>query len=139
LRGPHRAHPRRAPGGLGHDPEQPRQCPARARQPPDGAAGADLLAEAVTAYRDALTVRTRDEQPVHWARAQENLAVSKLARAEHEATPDPAAHLRTALTHVEAALSVFDPEHMSARYQQATKLRDRIKARLSGDDQTRKG
>lgn len=105
----------------------------------DGAAGADLLAEAATAYRDALTVRTRDEQPVHWARTQENLAVSKLARAEHEATPDPAAHLRTALTHVEAALSVFDPEHMSARYQQATKLRDRIKARLSGDDQTRKG
>lgn len=39
----------------------------------DGAKGADLLAGAVTAYRAALEVYTRDDHPVNWATTQNNL------------------------------------------------------------------
>ncbi|MEM7520054.1 MAG: helix-turn-helix transcriptional regulator [Pseudomonadota bacterium] len=39
----------------------------------EGAAGTDLLAQAVTAYRDALTVYTRADHPVDWAMTQNNL------------------------------------------------------------------
>ena len=41
-----------------------------------GAEGADLLAQAVTAYRNALEVRTRADHPVDWATTQNNLAVA---------------------------------------------------------------
>lgn len=91
-----------------------------------GEAGTQLLAEAVTACRDALTVTTRADHPVGWAGTQYNLAECELARA------DPASHLRAAMDHVEAALTVYGPEHMPYRFDEAIKLRDRIKARLSG-------
>jgi tetratricopeptide (TPR) repeat protein len=39
-----------------------------------GEAGAPLLAEAVTAYHQALEVRTRDTLPPQWAQTQSNLA-----------------------------------------------------------------
>ena len=38
------------------------------------AEGADLLAQAITAYRNALEVRTRADHPVDWAMTQNNLA-----------------------------------------------------------------
>ena len=98
----------------------------------EGAAGTELLAEAITAYRDALTVRTRQDHPVDWAMTQENLALCEVARADHDATADPIPHLRAALEHVTAALTVFDPEHMPYNQTKATKLRDRINARLAG-------
>lgn len=97
-----------------------------------GAAGTELLAEAITAYRDALTVRTRQDHPVDWAMTQENLALCEVARADHDAKADPIPHLRAALEHVTAALTVFDPEHMPYNQTKATKLRDRINARLAG-------
>ncbi|MFN3148040.1 MAG: hypothetical protein ACE368_23785 [Paracoccaceae bacterium] len=96
----------------------------------EGAAGADLLAQAVAAYRAALEVRTRQDHPVQWAMTQENLALAELARAEHGATAHPRPHLEAALGHVSAALEVYDPEHMSARYVAATRLRDDLLARL---------
>ncbi len=98
-----------------------------------GDTGTTLLADAVTAYRDALTVTTRTDHPVHWALTQFNLALCELARATHDATADPASHLRAAMEHVEAALAVFDPEHMPYDFNKATNLRDKIKARLSGE------
>ena len=97
----------------------------------EGAAGTDLLAEAVTACRGALTVRTRQDHPVDWAITQGNLAICELARADRNATADPLPHLRAALEHVEAALTVYDPEHMSYDHTKATTLRDQIKARLA--------
>ncbi len=39
-----------------------------------GAQGTDLLAKAVQAYREALTVRTKADHPVDWAMTQNNLA-----------------------------------------------------------------
>ena len=96
-----------------------------------GEAGTTLLAEAVAAYREALTIRTRADHPVDWAETQENLALAELAIADHEATKDPRPHLEAALTYVEAALTVFDPDHMSYNFEKATRLREHLKARLA--------
>lgn len=61
---------------------------------------------------------------------QENLALAQEALADHDTCADPAPHLRTALDHVEAALKVFDAEHMPYNHRKATALRDRLRARL---------
>ncbi|MEO0485540.1 MAG: helix-turn-helix transcriptional regulator [Pseudomonadota bacterium] len=96
----------------------------------EGAAGASLLAHAVAAYDAALEVRTRDAMLVPWAETQENLAIAKLDWANHDTTTDPSPLLIEALNHVEAALTIFDPEHMSYNHAKATRLRDLILAAL---------
>jgi len=96
-----------------------------------GEPGAGLLGQAVDAYRAALIVRTQDAHPVDWAMAQENLALAEEARADHDSTADPRPHLTAALAHVEAALTVYDPEHMSYDHDTATRLRDRLRDRLT--------
>jgi transcriptional regulator with XRE-family HTH domain len=63
-------HARGKPDAMGHDPEQPRQ------RPPDlgtRAGDTDALQDAVTAFRAALEVRTREASPMHWAGTQNNL------------------------------------------------------------------
>ena len=100
----------------------------------DGAAGTQLLADAVTAYRDALNIRTRDDHPVQWATTQNNLGDAEMAIAAHDTTKDPRPHLEAALSHVDAALTVFDPEHMSYHFETTTRLRDDIKAKLAALD-----
>ena len=40
-----------------------------------GQSGAELLSQAVVAYREALTVRTRDSLPQYWANSQYNLGL----------------------------------------------------------------
>lgn len=95
-----------------------------------GQAVADLFAEAITAYRAALEVRTRKDMPAYWATTQENLALVEEAIAEHDSTDDPRPHLEAALAHVEAALTVYDPELMSYYFEKATRLRDDIQAKL---------
>jgi hypothetical protein len=96
----------------------------------EGAAGADLLAQAVTAYGAALEVYTRQDHPVDWAMTQVNLAIAEEARTEHGATADPRPHLEAALGHVTSALEVYDPEHMPYDHGTATRLRDDLLARL---------
>ncbi len=96
-----------------------------------GAEGNALLAEAVDSYRSALRVTTEADHPVDWAMTQENLAAAELARAGHDTTPDPRPHLDAALTHVDNALRIYDPIHMSYRHTQASALRDDILARLA--------
>ena len=97
----------------------------------EGAKGADLLADAITAYRAALEVRARADHPVQWGMAQGNIASAELARADHDTCADPGPHLRAALQAVEGALEVFDPDHMSYDHGVATRLRDKIQARLA--------
>ncbi|MDH5530535.1 MAG: hypothetical protein OEY05_10895, partial [Paracoccaceae bacterium] len=92
----------------------------------EGAAGTALLAEAVSAYRDALTIRTRADHPVQWAITQENMAVLELTRAAHDSCPDPRPHHEAALAHVDAALEVYDPDHMAYDHGTATRLRNQI-------------
>jgi hypothetical protein len=62
---------------------------------------------------------------------RENLALAEQSIADHDTTADPRPHLEAALAHVEAALTVYDPEHMSHDHGTATRLRDRLAARLA--------
>ena len=72
--GPHRPHPRRPAPGLGHDPEQPGHSRSAALgERLGGPEGLRRLSEAVEAYRQALTVYTRDDLPQDWATTQNNL------------------------------------------------------------------
>jgi tetratricopeptide (TPR) repeat protein len=96
-----------------------------------GEAGTALLAQAVAAYRQALEVRTRADHPVDWAMTQENMAICELSWAEHPACDDPLPHLRAALDHVDAALTVYDPVHMPYDHGTATALRAEILAALN--------
>ncbi|MEM1101954.1 MAG: hypothetical protein AAGH73_10565, partial [Pseudomonadota bacterium] len=88
------------------------------------------LAQAVAACDDALEVRTRQDHPVQWAMTQENLAIAKGALAEHDSAHDPRPLLTEALAHAEAALTVYDPEHMSYDHGRATRVRDHLRAKL---------
>ncbi|MCA3441720.1 MAG: helix-turn-helix transcriptional regulator [Rhodobacter sp.] len=97
----------------------------------EGAAGAALLGQSVEAYRAALEVRTRADHPVDWALTQENMAWLEQARAAHDTCTDPAPHLRAALDHVTAALTVYDPDHMPYDHARATRLRDGLLAQLA--------
>ncbi|MCA3551112.1 MAG: hypothetical protein IOC76_00365, partial [Rhodobacter sp.] len=96
-----------------------------------GAAGAALLGQAGEAYRAALEVRTRADHPVDWALTQENMALLEQARAAHDTCTDPAPHLRAALDHVTAALTVFDPDHLPHNHAKAARLRDDLRAQLA--------
>ena len=59
-----------------------------------------------------------------------NLGNAARAIAAHDTTTDPRPHLLAALAHVEAALTVYDPEHMPYHHGTATLLRDAIRAAL---------
>ena len=59
-----------------------------------------------------------------------NLGNAERAIAAHATTTDPRPHLLAALAHVEAALTVYDPEHMPYRHDKASHLRDTIRAAL---------
>ena len=89
-----------------------------------------LLAQSAAAYDAALVVRTRTDYPVDWAMTQENLALLKIALAAHDDTNDHQSSLDAALIHVDAALTVFDPEHLSYNYVKAKRLRNFIRAKL---------
>ncbi|MEO0378655.1 MAG: helix-turn-helix transcriptional regulator [Pseudomonadota bacterium] len=90
----------------------------------------DLFAQAVAAHHNALEVRTHADHPVQWAETQENIAINQKEIANHDICTDPKSALTDALAAVDAALTVYDPEHMSYRHNAAATLRDRILAQL---------
>lgn len=95
-----------------------------------GSGGAAYLDKAMRAAHGALEVFSVEHHPVIWADTQISMAFAFLHRADHDTCTDPAPHLRTALDHVEAALEVFDPEHMPFNHQRATALRNHLRQRL---------
>ena len=97
-----------------------------------GAEAAGLLAQAVAVYYAALEVRTRDAHPVQWGETQINMANAEKDWVATGVCLDPAAHWRAALGSVEAALTVFDPEHMAYNHGKAAALREEILAGLAG-------
>lgn len=101
-----------------------------------GEEGRTLLAQAAAAFGETLAVRTRADHPVQWAETQENLAILEQSRSRHDGCTDPHPHLLAAVGHVEAALQVFDPEHMAFSHHKATELRARLLTQLRalGDD-----
>jgi hypothetical protein len=62
---------------------------------------------------------------------QENMALLELACAAHDTCINPAPHLRAALDHVTAALTVYDPDHMPYDHSTATRLRDDLLAQFA--------
>ena len=92
------------------------------KRTPD-AYGLHLLEQARDAFLDATTILSRADHPAAWAMTQENLARVELDTARHPACADPVPHLRAALAHVDLALEVFDPVHMSHNHATATALR----------------
>jgi len=97
----------------------------------EGEAGAALLGQAVDAGSEALKVFTRADHPVDWAMTQENMALLEQARAAHDKCTNPVPHLRAAIDHVTAALTVYDPDHMPHHHAKATGLRDDLLAQLA--------
>ena len=70
-------HPRGPAPAVGHNSEQPGHRP----RPPGGLRGegpraAELLQQAVEAFRSALQVRTREQLPQDWAMTQNNLGIA---------------------------------------------------------------
>ncbi|MEO1721451.1 MAG: helix-turn-helix transcriptional regulator [Pseudomonadota bacterium] len=94
-------------------------------------AGSALLGEAVAAYRAALRVRTENAHPVQWAETTHNIGAvfESMAELEPEALR---AHLEAAIREFEAALCVFDPEHMPYYHRTVTEARDRVLGKLAG-------
>ncbi|SNY54610.1 Tetratricopeptide repeat-containing protein [Pseudooceanicola antarcticus] len=92
--------------------------------------GTARLEEAIAAYRAALEARTRETVPFLWAQTQENMALAELTLSEKTEGETSAAHLRTALSHVDAALEVYTPEDTPFYHDKATELRTYILSRL---------
>ncbi|MGF1508393.1 MAG: hypothetical protein ACFB9M_02700 [Myxococcota bacterium] len=72
-----------------------------------GAEGAGLLAEAVTAYRNALEVRTRAALPQDWATTQNNLGNALSEQGIRTGGPEGAGLLAEAVTAYRNALEVY--------------------------------
>ena len=60
----------------------------------------------------------------------ENIAVAHYQISEHDSCDTPKPELQNALAAIDAALTVFDPVHMSYNFEKATKFRKRILAKL---------
>ncbi|MEO0389936.1 MAG: helix-turn-helix domain-containing protein [Pseudomonadota bacterium] len=73
----------------------------------DGPQGAQLLADAVTAYRAALEVHTRADHPVAWAMTKNNLAIALQEQGVRTDWPQGAQLLVDAVTAYCSALEVY--------------------------------
>jgi len=93
--------------------------------------GAALLDRAVANWEAALEVYTRETMPVQWAMTWENVARARLHMSRLDESRR-APHLARARAAVELALEVFDPLDMGHYHEQATSLRDRIRAEIAG-------
>ena len=67
---------------------------------------------------------------MNWAETQKNIAVAHCEMSEHGSCDTPKPELQNALAAIDAALTVYDPEHMSYDYGTATEFRKRILAKL---------
>ena len=94
----------------------------------DGAEAEKLFSQARDAYDDSLDVCTIELDPHGHAETQTNLAILHSQWSQRACCTDPAAHLADVLAHVDAALTIFHPEHSSYHHAWATSLRERILA-----------
>jgi tetratricopeptide (TPR) repeat protein len=76
----------------------------------DGPEALKLLGEAVSAYRQALLVRTREQMPQQWAITQNNLANALQAQGTRADKPESLRLLDEALTAYRQSLLVFTRE-----------------------------
>jgi tetratricopeptide (TPR) repeat protein len=81
-----------------------------------GAEGMQLLAEAVAAYRDALTVYTCDDMPTGWAMAQNNLGTALAFQGERTGGTDGLRLLAEATAAYRDALVVYTRDEVPAQW-----------------------
>jgi len=85
---------------------------------------------AVTAYRAALEVITRDAAPFPHAQTLQNLAMAHLDLSQLPDAPNPRGDLHAALTAVDTALTIYSPDQTPYHHGTATRLRGRIQSAL---------
>src|SRR5271166_2698492 len=73
----------------------------------EGAKAAELLAEAVAAYRSALEIYTRERQPQDWARSQDNLGGALYELGTRSGAEEGRKLLEDAIAAYRSALEVF--------------------------------
>ena len=72
--------------------------------------GAELLAQAVSAYRSALEVRAREQLPQDWAMTQNNLGTALRDQADRTAGPKGAELLAQAVAAFHSCLEIYTAE-----------------------------
>ena len=91
---------------MGQDPEQPGLLRLRFWRASGEPEGARRLAEAVEAYRQALTVFTRDDLPQDWATTQDNLGNMLQALGERQGGAEGSRRLAEAVDAYRQALTI---------------------------------
>ncbi|MBA16491.1 MAG: hypothetical protein CMN73_09055, partial [Sphingomonas sp.] len=81
-----------------------------------GPEGLRLLDEAVATYRDALTVRTRDDMPAQWAITQNNLANALQTQGERTGGPEGLRLLDEAVAAYRDVITVCTRNNMPAQW-----------------------
>ena len=87
----------------------------------EGTKGVELLAQAVTAYRSALEVRTREQLPQDWAQTQSNLGNALRHQAARTEGPKGAELLAQAVAAYQSALEVYSAEAFPFYHEQTEK------------------
>ena len=87
----------------------------------EGTKGAELLAQAVSAYRSALEVRTREQLPQDWAQTQSNLGNALRHQADRTEGPKGAELLAQAVAAYQSALDVYSAEAFPFYHKQTEK------------------
>lgn len=101
----------------------------------DRSAAQEKAMDAQRAFKRALEVSTRSDDPIDWARLQQSLARTELflgCLGCLGADEDLTDHVHSALAYVSCALKVLDPEHTPLDYDAATALRDHLRKALGG-------
>jgi hypothetical protein len=83
--------------------------------------GAELLAQAVSAFRRALEVRTREQLPQDWAMTQINLGNALRHQADRTEGPKGAELLGQAVAAYQSALEVYSAEAFPFYHDQTEK------------------
>ena len=87
----------------------------------EGTKGAELLAQAVSAFRSALEVRTREQLPQDWAMTQNNLGNALRHQADRTEGTKGAELLAQAVAAYRSALEVYSAEAFPLYHKQTDK------------------
>jgi tetratricopeptide (TPR) repeat protein len=96
-----------------------------------GQKGIALLNQSIATFEATLQKFEKVKNPVFWAKIQENMAFAFVDLARHPSASEPKQYLERAKQHSEAALTIYDIEHLSRYHANTTFLRDDILAQIA--------